>query len=112
MTATLRIANQNSNSPKFRTPARLMAVNATMNSSASAHTGTTGQTEKSSPAAPRASAAITTTSCSHHNQPIVAPAVRPSARCAYTEKAPLFGFAAAISPRAHITRMISVPATR
>ena len=28
------------------------------------------------------------------------------------EKAPLFGLAAAISPKAHITRMISVPATR
>src|SRR6478735_4135950 len=112
MTATLRMANQNSNSPKFRTPARLMPVKTTMKSSVSAQTGTTGQTENSSPAAPRASAAMTTTSCSHHSHPMVAPAVRPRARSAYTEKAPLAGLAAAISPSAHITRMISVPATR
>ncbi len=77
--ATLRMANQNSNSPKFFTPARLMAVNTTMKTSARAQTGMTGQTENSSPAAPRASAAMTTTSCSHQSQPTVAPAVLPMA---------------------------------
>jgi hypothetical protein len=83
-----------------------------MNTRESAHTGTTGQTENSSPAAPSASAAMTTTSCSHQSQPTVAPAVLPMARSAYTEKAPLVGLAAAISPSAHMTRMMSVPATR
>ena len=79
MAATFRMANQNSNSPKFRTPARLIAVKATMNTKASAHTGMTGQTENSSPAAPSASAAMTTTSCSHQSQPTVDPAVLPMA---------------------------------
>ena len=71
MAVTLRMANQNSNSPKFFTPARLMAVNRTMKTRDSAQTGITGQTENRSPAAPSASAAITTTSCSHQSQPTV-----------------------------------------
>ena len=77
--ATLRMANQNSNSPKLLTPARLMAVNTTMKIRARAQTGITGHTVNSRPAAPRASAAMTTTSCSHHSQPTVAPAVWPMA---------------------------------
>ena len=50
-----------------------------MKISDSAQTGITGQTVNSSPAAPRASAAMTTTSCSHQSQPTVAPAVLPMA---------------------------------
>ncbi|MNG35923.1 hypothetical protein D3C84_1227960 [compost metagenome] len=83
-----------------------------MNTRESTQTGITGHTVKRRPAAPRASAAMTTTSCSHHSHPTVAPAVLPMAFSAYTENAPLFGLAAAISPNAHMTRMISVPATR
>ena len=83
-----------------------------MKISDSAQTGITGHTVNRSAAAPRASAAMTTTSCSHQSQPTVAPAVRPMAFSAKTEKAPLLGLAAAISPSAHITRMIRVPATR
>ena len=80
--ATLMIANQNSNSPKLRTPSRLTTVNAAMNSSASAGTDNEGQRVASRPAAPTASAAITITSCTHHSQPTVAPAVGPSASAA------------------------------
>ena len=79
MAATLRMANQNSNSPKFFTPARLMAVNTTMKIRDRAQTGITGHTVNSRAAAPRASAAMTTTSCSHQSQPTVAPAVLPMA---------------------------------
>lgn len=59
--STFRMANQNSNSPKLRTPSRLIAVNVAMNSNESNGTGNAGQTVASSPAAPTASAAITTT---------------------------------------------------
>ncbi|MNI37828.1 hypothetical protein D3C73_919420 [compost metagenome] len=110
--ATLRMANQNSNSPKFFTPSRLIAVKNSMNASAAIGTGTTGQTVASNPAAPTASAAMTMTSCTHHSQPTVAPAVAPMASAAYTENAPLVGLAAAISPSAFITMITSAPATR
>jgi hypothetical protein len=109
---TLRMANQNSNSPKLRTPSRLIAVNTTMKVSEVAGTESCGHTVASNPAAPTASAAITITSCTHHSQPTVAPAVGPIASAAYTENAPLAGLAAAISPRAFITMITSAPATR
>ncbi len=109
---TLRIANQNSNSPKLRTPSRLIAVKAAMNTTATSGTGNAGHTVASRLAAPTASAAITITSCSHHNHPTVAPAVAPIASAAYTENAPLAGLAAAISPSAFITMITSAPATR
>lgn len=83
-----------------------------MKANAAIGTGTAGQTVASSPAAPTASAAITITSCTHHSQPTVAPAVAPMASAAYTENAPLVGLAAAISPRAFITMITSAPATR
>ena len=60
--ATLRMANQNSNSPKFFTPSRLIAVKNSMNANAAIGTGIAGQTVASSPAAPTASAAISTRS--------------------------------------------------
>jgi BRCT domain type II-containing protein len=77
MAATLSRANQNSNSPKFFTLVRFTAVSTTMNTKAISHTGRAGKMVASRPAAPRASAAITTTSCSHHSQPTVAPATGP-----------------------------------
>lgn len=79
---TLRMANQNSNSPKLRTPSRLITVKVAMNTDASIGTGKAGHTVASRLAAPTASAAITTTICSHHNQPTVAPAVGPMASAA------------------------------
>ena len=79
---TLRIANQNSNSPKLRTPSRLIAVNTIMKHSESPGTDSDGQIDASSPAAPTASAAITITTCSHHSQPTVAPATGPIASAA------------------------------
>ena len=109
---TLRIANQNSNSPKFFTPIRLMAVKNSMKVSEASGTDSDGHTVASRPAAPTDSAAITITSCAHHNQPTVAPAVAPMASAAYTENAPLAGLAAAISPRAFMTMITSAPATR
>ncbi len=75
--ATLSRANQNSNSPKFFTLVRFTAVSTTMNTKAISHTGRAGKMVASRPAAPSASAAMTTTSCSHHSQPTVAPATGP-----------------------------------
>ena len=57
-------------------------MNTTIKISDSAQTGMAGQTVNSRAAAPRASAAITTTSCSHQSQPTVAPAVLPMALAA------------------------------
>ena len=89
-----------------------MTVNATMNASEVSGTDSCGSTVASKPAAPTDSAAITITSCTHHSQPMVAPAVGPSASAAYTENAPLAGLAAAISPMACITMITSAPAIR
>ncbi|KOQ74875.1 hypothetical protein ABW44_08410 [Stenotrophomonas maltophilia] len=90
----------------------MIAVKNSMNASAAIGTGIAGHTVASRPAAPTASAAITITSCTHHSQPTVAPAVAPMASAAYTENAPLVGLAAAISPSAFITMITSAPATR
>src|SRR6476620_5191060 len=79
MAATLSSANQNSNSPKFFTLVRFTAVSTTMNTKAISHTGSAGKMVASSPAAPSASAAMTTTSWIHHSQPTVAPATGPYA---------------------------------
>jgi hypothetical protein len=78
--ATLSSANQNSNSPKFFTWVRFTAVSTAMNTKAISHTGRAGKIVESRPAAPSASAAMTTTSCSHQSQPTVAPATGPKAR--------------------------------
>jgi hypothetical protein len=48
-----------------------------MNTNAISHTGSAGKMVASRPAAPSASAAITTTNCSHQSQPTVAPATGP-----------------------------------
>ncbi len=59
-----------------------MTVNTTMNASEVSGTDSCGHSVASRPAAPTDSAAITITSCTHHSQPMVAPAVAPSASAA------------------------------
>ncbi len=109
---TLRVANQNSNSPKFFTAARLARVKTTMKISTQPHCGTAGTQPLAICAAPVASTASTTTSRNQYSQPTLKPAQRPSARSACTENAPEAGIAADISPSIRITSIASAPAIR
>ncbi len=109
---TLRAANQNSNSPKFFTAARLLTVKTTMKTSTQTHWSTEGTQPCAIFAAPVASTASTTTSRNQYSQPAEKPAQRPSARSAYTENEPEAGIAADISPSARMTSMASAPASR
>lgn len=79
---TFRAANQNSNSPKFFTAARLLTVKTTMKSSTHTHWSTEGTQPFAIFAAPVASTASTTTSRNQYSQPAEKPAQRPSARSA------------------------------
>ena len=109
---TLRVANQNSNSPKFFTAARLATVKTTMKISTQPHWGTAGTQPLAICAAPVASTASTTTSRNQYSQPDVKPAQRPSARSACTENEPEAGIAADISPSIRITSIARAPAIR
>lgn len=87
-------------------------MNAATNSSTHTHAGTAGTHPATIPAAPVASAAITTTSWIQYIHPTALPALRPIASCAYELKAPELGRAATISASIAITSTTMEPATR
>ncbi len=110
ITAIFTAANQNSNSPKLATRARLTAAKNTI----AINAGIQGSTPNQRPmnaAAPVISAPITMMSVNQYSQPIAKPAVRPNAISAYVENDPDDGDAAAISPSMRMTRTTSRPAS-
>ena len=111
MTATLMKANQNSNSPKPRTLARLTMAKNTTHTRPGIQPGMPHQAPMIAPA-PVISAPSTMISMNQYNQPMMKPADRPNAISAYVEKAPEAGRAAAISPSMVITRTTMMPAAR
>src|SRR5690606_41014110 len=106
---TFSAANQNSNSPKFFTAARLVPQNTTMNSATQAHSGVPGSQPVTILAAPMPSRPTAVHSSTQNDQPAVNPAQGPSARSACAEKEPDDGWAADISPSIRITSITSRP---
>ncbi len=108
---TFSVANQNSNSPKLPTAARLVPQKRTMNSRTHIHEDVAGNQETMMAAAPIASTAMPTHSSTQNIQPAVNPAHGPIARSACTEKVPEAGLAADSSPSIRITSITSRPET-
>ena len=85
---TLSAANQNSNSPKFRTAVRFAPQNTSMNSATQAHSGVPGSQPVTIFAAPMPSRPTAVHSRIQKDQPAVKPAQGPIARSACAEKDP------------------------
>src|SRR5699024_12381542 len=111
MTATLMMANQNSNSPNPRTAPKLTTAKNTTATSAGIHGSTPNQPPRIA-AAPVISAPITMMSMNQYNQPIVKRAQLPNACTAYVEKKPKQERAEAISPGMYMIKVNRTPATR
>ena len=77
MAATLRAANQNSNSPKLLTFARLTTAKKVTNTSAITHWGTPGSQSLTIAEAPVISAPSTMISMNQYSQPMTKPAHSP-----------------------------------
>ena len=108
---TLMPANQNSNSPKDFTDARLTPVSSVISASAMTHSGRSIQRWRiSAPAT--ASMASTIDQKYQYSQPVLNPAQPPSARRAYSANEPTCGLATAISPSIRMTSTIRKPAAR
>lgn len=109
MATTFSVANQNSNSPKFFTAARLVPQKITMKRATQAHSGVPGSQPDMISAAPIPSRPTATQSRNQNAQPEVNPAHGPIARSAWTENEPEAGLAADISPSIRMTSITSRP---
>ncbi len=77
MTATFSAANQNSNSPKLATLARLTTAKKVTNTSATTHWGTPGSHDCTIAEAPVISTPSTMISMNQYSHPMLNPAQRP-----------------------------------
>lgn len=107
--AIFSAANQNSNSPKLLTAARLVPQKIAMKTATHIQESVPGNQWTMIPAAPIASAAMPTHSSVQNIQPTVNPAHGPIERSACTENEPEAGLAADISPSIRITSITSSP---